>query len=270
MSTPARLGTLAAVTTTGRWPFVIMREYLGAVSIIAGVTHVWPMIPAVVLGCLLVAGVATRWAAAIMGVALIAWSVKIGAIIQEQAAFGALAATVALSSNDRVWDWPVRGTAPVWAVVPLRIYYGCAFWRAAYNKIGAKWAAWPGALEGFGKLNLPHETPWYRAFMTHVVFPHATLFAGLVATGEVAVGTCLILGLGTRVAAPIGAFLTLNYFLLKGDTLWSGSNDQAFVVGLTVVAIAGAGRVFGLDALVAQRHPMEQPAQNDQGRVVGG
>jgi uncharacterized membrane protein YphA (DoxX/SURF4 family) len=240
-----------------------MRAYLGAVGIIAGVTHVWPSIPAILLGCALVAGVATRWAAAIAAVSLIAWSVKIGAIIQEQAALGALAVTVALTSTDRVWDWPVRGTAPVWAVVPARIYFGCAFWRAAYNKIGARWAVWPDALHSFGTMNLPHEAPWYRAFMTTVVFPHATLFAGLVATGEVAVGTCLILGLGTRVAAPIGAFLTLNYFLLKGDALWSVSNDLAFVVGLTVVAISGAGRAFGLDGLIAPRHPIQQAAQSD-------
>jgi uncharacterized membrane protein YphA (DoxX/SURF4 family) len=241
-----------------------MREYVGAVCIIAGVTHVWPAsILAIVLGCALVIGVATRWVAALTAVLLIAYSVAHGAIVQASAADGALALTVALTSNDRIWDWPVRGTAPLWAVVPSRIYFGCAFARAAYNKIGPKWAAWPNALHGFGTMNLPHESPWYRAFMTTVVFPHATLFAGLVATGEVAVGTCLILGLGTRVAAPIGAFLTLNYFLLKGDALWSVSNDLAFVVGLVVLAITGGGRVFGLDALIPPRHAVEQPAQGD-------
>ena len=244
-----------------------MREYLGAVCIIAGVTHAWPAsILAIVLGCALLIGVATRWVAALAAVLLIVRDVMVFGWIPGPnpfMAFGLLAVTVALTSTDRVWDWPVRGTAPVWGVVPARIYYGFAFWRAAYNKIGPKWAAWPHALQSFGTMNLPHESPWYRAFMTTVVFPHVTLFAGLVATGEVAVGTCLILGLGTRVAAPIGAFLTFNYFLMKGDALWSVSNDLAFVVGLTVVAIAGAGRVFGLDGLVATRHPIEQPAQGD-------
>jgi len=244
-----------------------MREYLGAVCVIAGVTHVWPAsILAIVLGCALLSGVATRWVAALTAVLLIVRGVMVFGWIAGPnpfMAFGMLAVTVALTSTNRVWDWPVRGTAPVWAVVPARIYFGFAFWRAAYNKIGPKWAAWPQALQSFGTMNLPHESPWYHAFMTTVVFPHATLFAGLVATGEVAVGTCLVLGLGTRVAAPIGAFLTLNYFLMKGDALWSVSNDLAFVVGLTVVAIAGAGRVFGLDGLVATRHPIEQAAQGD-------
>jgi NADH dehydrogenase len=105
--------------------------------------------------------------------------------------------------------------------------------------------------------------------MTSVVLPHATLFAGLVATGEVAVGTCLILGLGTRIAAPIGAFLTLNYFLLKGGALWSVSNDVAFVVGLLGLAITGGGRAFSLAALIAPRHSMEQSTQRDEGRIGG-
>jgi uncharacterized membrane protein YphA (DoxX/SURF4 family) len=242
---------LAPVIAPGRWPFIVAREYLGAVCIIAGITHVWPAgIVAIVVGAALMVGVKDQWVAAVAAVLLIALSIKTKAIIQAPAALAALAVTVALRS-----------------ATPARIYYGCAFWRAAWNKIGPHWAHWPDALTSFGTMNLPHEAPWYRAFMTAVVFPHATLFAGLVATGEVAVGTCLILGLGTRIAAPIGAFLTLNYFLMKGDAPWSVSNDLAFVVGLAVVAITNAGRVFGLDGLIAARHTVEQPTQGDEGRI---
>jgi uncharacterized membrane protein YphA (DoxX/SURF4 family) len=254
------------VITTGRWPFVVMRTYIGAVAVIAGMTHAWSPIPALALGAALLAGVAPRIVGALAFVLLAVRNVmQFGWVPGPNPflAFGFLALTVALTSTNRLWDWPVQGVAPLWTVVPLRLYLGFAFWRAAWNKIGTKWAAWPDALHGFGTMNLPHEASWYRAFMTHVVFPHSTLFAGLVATGEVAVGTCLILGLGTRIAAPIGAFLTLNYFLLKGDAPWSVSNDLAFVVGLTVLAITGAGRVFGLDGLIALRHPMEQPTQSD-------
>jgi thiosulfate dehydrogenase (quinone) large subunit len=255
---------------TGRWPFVVLREYLGAVCIIAGVTHAWPAgVLAIIVGCALVLGVATRWVAGFAALLLIIYSVKLGAIVQAPAVLAAFALTVTLASTAKIWDWPVRGTAPVWALVPMRIYFGCAFWRAAWNKIGAKWAAWPNALQHFGTMNLPHESTWYRAFMTSVVLQHPTLFGGLVATGEVVVGSCLILGLGTRVAAPIGAFLTLNYFLMKGDAPWSVSNDLAFVVGLTVLAITGAGRVFGLDALIALRHSKEQSTQGDEGRIGG-
>ena len=247
-----------------------MREYLGAVCIIAGATHAWPAgILAIILGALLVLGIATRWVAGLTAVLLIAYSVKLGAIVQAPAVLGALALTVALTSTDLWWDWPVRGTAPVWATVPARIYFGCAFWRAVWNKIGPKWEHWPNALTSFGTMNLPHEAPWYRVFMTDVVLPHATLFAGLVATGEVVAGTCLILGLGIRITAPLGAFLTLNYFLMKGDAPWSVSNDIAFVVGLTVLAIAGAGNVFGLDALISARHPVEQATQGHEGRIGG-
>jgi thiosulfate dehydrogenase (quinone) large subunit len=266
---------LAAVIATGRWPFIVMREYLGAVCIIAGLTHVWPAgMLAIVVGVALIAGLATRWVAALTALLLIALAIKMKAVVQAPAVLAALALSTALASTPRLTDWPARwdstrGTAPVWAMVPARIYFGCAFWRAAWNKIGAKWAAWPDALTSFGTMNLPHEAPWYRAFMTAVVLPHAKLFGGLVATGEVAVGTCLILGLGTRIAAPIGAFLTLNYFLLKCDAPWSVSNDLAFVVGLTVLAITGAGSAFGLDALITPRHAVEQSTQGDEGRIGG-
>ncbi len=255
---------------TGRWPFLVLREYVGAVCIIAGVTHAWPPgIVAIIVGALLVLGVATRWVAGLAAVLLIAYSVKLGAIVQAPAVLATLALTVALASTDQLWDWTASGTAPVRATVPARIYFGCALWRAAWNKIGDKWAAWPNALTSFGTMNLPHEAPWYRGFMTTVVLPHAHLFAGLVATGEVVVGTCLLLGLGVRIAAPIGAFLTLNYFLLKGAAPWSVSNDIAFVVGLTVLALAGAGRVLGLDGLIAARHSVEQATQGHEGRVGG-
>ncbi|HZS61626.1 MAG TPA: DoxX family protein [Gemmatimonadaceae bacterium] len=254
---------------TDRWPFLVLREYVGAVGIIAGITHAWPAgIVAIIIGALLVLGVATRWVAGLAAALLTAYSIKLGAIVQAPAVLAALALTVALASTDKLWDWK-HGTAPVMATVPARIYFGCAFWRAAWNKIGPKWAAWPDALTSFGTMNLPHEAPSYRAFMTTVVLPHATLFAGLVATGEVVVGTCLLLGLGVRIAAPIGAFLTLNYFLLKGDAPWSVSNDIAFVVGLTVLALTGAGRVFGLDGLIAARHPVEQATQRHEGRIGG-
>jgi uncharacterized membrane protein YphA (DoxX/SURF4 family) len=254
------------VITTGRRPFLVTREYVGVIGIIAGITHVWPTIPAIILGCALVAGFVPRVVGALAFVLLMIDTVRLHFLVLgpvPTAVFGFLALTVALTSTKRIWDWDVKATTPLWTVVPLRVYFGCAFWRAAINKIGPKWAAWPDALQWFGNQNLPHEAGWYKAFMTAVVFPHVTLFAGLVAAGEVAVGTCLILGLATRFAAVIGAFLTLNYFLLKGDALWSVSNDLAFVFGLTILTITGAGRVLGLDSLITPRHPVEQPAQGD-------
>jgi uncharacterized membrane protein YphA (DoxX/SURF4 family) len=262
------------VITTGRRPFIVTREYVGIIGIIAGITHAWPLIPAIFLGCALVAGIIPRVVAGLAFVLLIAYTIALHMMVLgpgPTASFGFLALTVALTSSNRVWDWDITSTAPVWTVVPLRLYLGCAFWRAAWNKIGARWAAWPHALQSFGTMQLPHESAWYRSFMTSVVFPHATLFAGLVAVGEVTVGTCLLLGLGVRLAAPVGAFLTLNYFLLKGDVPWSVSNDLAFAFGLTVLAITGAGRVFGLDGLIVPlRHAGEQSAQSDQRRIGGG
>jgi uncharacterized membrane protein YphA (DoxX/SURF4 family) len=171
-----------------------VREYVGVIGIIAGLTHAWPPIPAIVLGCALVAGIIPRVVAGLAFALLIAYTVSLH----------------------------------LWVLAPS-----------------------PPAAYGF------------QAFMTSVVFPHAPLFAGLVAVAEVAVGTCLLLGLGVRFAAPVGVLLTLNHFLLKGDAPWSVSNDLAFAIGLTILVVTGAGRVLGLDGLIAPRHPVEQPAQGD-------
>jgi uncharacterized membrane protein YphA (DoxX/SURF4 family) len=149
-----------------------------------------------------------------------------------------------------------RATAPGWVVVPLRLYLGAAFLSAASNKTGsANWNHWPGWMGGVIVERLPHAAALYRPILSGIIAPHVNFFAPLVAIMEIAVGIALLLGGATRLAAAAGILLTANYFLLDGMTVIDVSNDAAFVVGLAVLVVTGAGRVLGIDAGLARRWP---------------
>jgi thiosulfate dehydrogenase [quinone] large subunit len=145
--------------------------------------------------------------------------------------------------------------APRWTLLPLRLYLGGAFLRAAVNKIGANWSPWPGWMADFIRTQLPHSVPLYRAFLTDVVIAHAGFFAPAVACAEVAVGCCLILGLATRAAAIAGAVLTLNYLLMKGGPFLLPNNDPVFILGGIALYVGAAGRAYGFDYFLRRRFP---------------
>jgi thiosulfate dehydrogenase [quinone] large subunit len=78
----------------------------------------------------------------------------------------------------------------------------------------------------------------------------------LVVFGEVAIGLCLILGLATRFAAAMGTLMMLFFFVAA----WEFSNgivNQHLTYALICAAIAGlgAGKYYGLDAVISERFP---------------
>ena len=98
--------------------------------------------------------------------------------------------------------------------------------------------------------------PWYTAFIQQVVVPHASLFSYLVMTGELLAAISLLTGAVTRLGALVAMSLFLNYMLAKARMFWSPDSEDAavFFVAL-VVFLARAGRVWGIDALLAKRWP---------------
>jgi thiosulfate dehydrogenase [quinone] large subunit len=90
-----------------------------------------------------------------------------------------------------------------------------------------------------------------------VVLPHAGIFAWVVAAGELAVGTGLLIGLWTRAAAAGGALLMLSILLAQSYPAAGSSWDKWITAGLTtkfalllliLIGAADSGRVWGLDA----------------------
>lgn len=78
----------------------------------------------------------------------------------------------------------------------------------------------------------------------------------LIAWGELLVGCCLILGLGTRLAAALALLLAATYMLADGSWFSAPSSSYtAWAMVSLALLIGAAGRTFGLDAFLAKRWP---------------
>lgn len=134
----------------------------------------------------------------------------------------------------------------LWAI--LRVWVGWQWLSAGIGKVGSP--AWTGenagaAVAGFVRGALektagdhPDVHQVYASFLENFVLPNASLFSHLVAWGEVLVGTALILGVLTGIAAFFGGFMNAN-FLLAGTV---SSNPILFIVATWLVL---AWRVAG-------------------------
>ena len=96
----------------------------------------------------------------------------------------------------------------------------------------------------------------YGDFIKHVVIPNATLFRAFQLIGEFLVmGVFLFVGFLTPLSALIAAGFSLNLLLASwGTGEWAGTYLLMLAI-LGAVALSQAGRVFGVDALLARRNP---------------
>ena len=155
---------------------------------------------------------------------------------------------------------------PQIGIVLLRIVVGAWFLKAVWTKLTLAWVG--------GVVPLPVVSPrfvafhpkrvaefaadnpldWYKTFLQQTVLPHAKLFATLQAYGEVVVGLGLVLGLFTGLTAIIGLALSVNYGLA---TQWMSFGQQGFhvmlITSMVIFLMTGAGRLWGLDQLLAAR-----------------
>src|SRR5215467_632121 len=115
-----------------------------------------------------------------------------------------------------------RGSAQLAALV--RILTGVLFIAEGMGKATGKFVQGGFAKSASGME--PESWPFWKAFLTSVVVPHASLFAWVVAIGE------LLLGIFTRIAAALGVPLLLA--ILLGQTYVPGSSWEGWITaGLT-------------------------------------
>jgi thiosulfate dehydrogenase [quinone] large subunit len=136
----------------------------------------------------------------------------------------------------------------------LRIFTGVQFIHAGVmkwdwigtGKLAAMLSSWAanGAFAGYNRL------------LIQDVLPHAALFTYLVVFGEVCVGTLLVLGLLTRLAALLALVMNVNYLLATWHlgTASQGFNESLLVIEIALIAV-GAGRALGMDAPLARNKP---------------
>lgn len=148
-------------------------------------------------------------------------------------------------AGERVTGWPLA---------LLRIGTGALFLIAGLGKF-EHLAQWPGSLLEFLNHVEKNSFPFYSGFI-QVEKAHFQLFAWLVALGEVGVGSALMLGAGTRLAAAVGVFMVFNYWFAKGANFWDpAGHDDLYIMIFLVLILTGAGRILGLDYFLSRKHP---------------
>ena len=157
-------------------------------------------------------------------------------------------------------------TYPQTCIAVLRLVVGAWFFKAVWTKLTLAYVGgvlpYPTVSPRFlafhpkrvAEFAADNPVDWYKAFLQNTVLPHASLFATLQTYGEVVVGLGLILGLFTRLTAIIGLVLSLNYGLA---TQWMTFGQQGFhlllITSMVIFLVAGAGRAWGLDAVLLPR-----------------
>jgi len=137
----------------------------------------------------------------------------------------------------------------LWLFVLARVYLGISFLFSDHGN------AQPNELAGFLKFALKNGYGWYQNLLKSVVIPHSSTFGTLVVTAEIYVGIALLLGFTTRLASCVALFLLLNYISAKGALPWGPGIDQSDIVLTIIILLSDAGRIFGVDKLIAHRFP---------------
>lgn len=88
-------------------------------------------------------------------------------------------------------------------------------------------------------------------FLTSIVIPHASIFAFMLALGEVAAGLSFLFGLFTR----LGGVIAVLHSVVNILVLWHagpeaiGQNYLLIITAITLT-LSGAGRTWGLDGMI--------------------
>jgi len=163
------------------------------------------------------------------------------------------------SSSDRP-DRPDRPDANTRILAGFRILLG-ALW---ISNLGWKEPPEFGALKNFTSLAVSHPV-WspYSSLVENVILPNFTPFGWFTLLAEAALGAFLLIGLGTRFWALVGAAMSVAITLsvIKAPHEWPWAYYLMIGAHLAVFASA-AGRTWGLDGLV---RPV---LESRQGRVA--
>lgn len=107
-------------------------------------------------------------------------------------------------------------------------------------------STFPNTLAGFAR---DSHFDFYRDFLHTYIMPNAQVFAQLTVWGEILTGVAFLLGFPMVIAALVGMFMNLNYYLVA-----TSAPSQFLNIILIVSQFAayanGAGSVWGLSARV--------------------
>lgn len=142
-------------------------------------------------------------------------------------------------------------------LVLLRVFVGFKFLQLGIGKLPN--LGNPGVMQGMiteWAGYAAHPFWGYQEFLKQVVLPNIAVFNLLVIFGEIAVGSALLLGMATRLAAFFALFMNVNYWFAGGyrSPAAAGFNEALALIDLVLI-LTGAGRLLGFDAWLARRFP---------------
>ncbi len=136
----------------------------------------------------------------------------------------------------------------------VRILTGALFFAEGLSKVTGDFVR--GGFAGQVGRIASGSFPFWKRFLETAVVPHASVFAWVIALGELAVGVGLIAGFLTRVASAGGAALMLSIALGAARPEAGASWDDWITSGLTpklafllfvLLFVVDPGKVWGLD-----------------------
>jgi thiosulfate dehydrogenase [quinone] large subunit len=141
----------------------------------------------------------------------------------------------------------------------LRLALGALLLHAGYDKWSSGWLQSSQELSENLASYHEHATGVQLRYLDTVAIPYAGVWSKLMTVGEAAVGISLLLGLLVRLGSLVGIFMVVNFHIANGNMFSVnviGSPWAALLLaGLLVTLLAGAGRWFGIDAVLAKRSP---------------
>jgi thiosulfate dehydrogenase (quinone) large subunit len=144
---------------------------------------------------------------------------------------------------------------PRWVLLVLRVYLGFTFVYAGLSKVGGRSFFDSSSPESIHATLLAVRARSPISGLLGPVEHHSFAFGLLIALGETAVGTGMLLGLFARVAALGGMLISLSLFLTVSwnATPWYTGADIVYLFAFPPFLLGGAGPLSGDEWLVLQR-----------------
>ena len=153
----------------------------------------------------------------------------------------------------RQWSLDLSGELVGYWLLFLRLLVGWWFLHEGLNKYATP---------------EPFRAGWFLEKTGTIVSPVLNAFAGgateaavnvVIPMGEVLIGVGLILGCLTRLASSFGAFMMVFFYF--GEESWRRGFVNGDLFGLVLfltIIVFGAGRIWGLDAILEQTNVVSE------------
>jgi thiosulfate dehydrogenase (quinone) large subunit len=173
-----------------------------------------------------------------------------------------------MSSGPTIVGVPLR---PGWQLAPLRLFLGVTFCYAGVQKLTDPQFFKPTAARYIGRQiqAFAHGSP-IRGLLLHLALPHAALFGGLIAYGEIAIGLGVLVGLLARPAAGFGLLLSLIFFLSASWNVhpYFYGADIVFTFAWLALGLAPHAGLPSLDVELARRLAARGIGRTQEQRLV--